>query len=49
MALRMRVLQVCIISLFALLPSRAEVNILTHRYDSARTAANMNETVLNTT
>jgi hypothetical protein len=49
MALRMRVLQVCIISLFPLLPSRAEVNILTHRYDSARTAANMNETVLNTT
>jgi hypothetical protein len=49
MALRMRVVQVFVISLFALLPSRAQVNILTNRYDSARTAANMNETVLNTT
>lgn len=27
----------------------AQVNILTNRYDNARTAANMNETVLNTT
>lgn len=49
MALRARVLQVCVISLFTLLPSQAQVNILTNRYDSARTAANMNETVLNTT
>src|SRR6202030_3125047 len=49
MALRARVLQVCVISLFTLLPSQAQVNILTNRYDSARTGANMNETVLNTT
>src|SRR3954451_2568518 len=43
-----RVLQISLCGLFTLLPCQAQVNILTNRYDSARTAANTSETILNT-
>jgi hypothetical protein len=43
-----RVLQISLFGLLTLLPCRAQVNILTNRYDSARTAANTSETILNT-
>jgi PQQ-like domain len=49
MILRTRVFQILVFGLFTLLPCRAQVNILTNRYDSARTAANLSETVLNST
>jgi outer membrane protein assembly factor BamB len=44
-----RILEISLFGLFALVPGRAQVNIPTNRYDSARTAGNMSETVLNTT
>jgi hypothetical protein len=47
MILRPRLLY--LFGLFTLVPCRAQVNILTNRYDSARTAANTSETVLTMT
>jgi hypothetical protein len=46
---RARVFEILILGLLTLLPCRAQVNILTNRFDSARTAANTSETTLKTT
>jgi PQQ-like domain len=38
---------VCLLGMSTLLPCGAQINILTNRFDNARTAANVSETILN--
>jgi hypothetical protein len=41
------ILQISVLGMLGLAPCRAQVNILTNRYDAARTGANVNESILN--